>query len=500
MSEFELKFEVPADCRDRLEAALQRGHWTATRLQADYFDTPDGRLARDGLSLRVRKEGRRWVQTLKAAGPSQVERLEHEVALQAPPRGQGPSVDPGLHADTPAGELLKRCLQPDGAPHGAALPPLQNRYRIDVSRQTRELRVPGGGLVELAFDEGCIRAGEREQPLCEIELELKRGPREAVLKIARRWAVQHGLWLNVISKGQRGERLARGAAHGPVVKAHPPGRGRPRNGDAEVRAVVGACLDQILPNASEVGQGRYNEDHVHQLRVGIRRLRTALRELGPLSPAVKPEWEAPLSRVFQALGEFRDRDTVLKAVQPQLASAGAPPIDMPEPGKVADPARVIQDTGFQTTLLELIEFSVAAPSDAGPAGTPKATREAAGRRIRKLHRQVVRDGKRFTKLDITSQHRVRKRLKRLRYLAEFVAPLFGEGAVEDYLAHLRPAQDALGLHNDDAVALAHYREAAARDPRAWFAIGWLSARSELTALHCRKALKVVAEAPRFWKK
>ena len=100
---------------------------------------------------------------------------------------------------------------------------------------------------------------------------------------------------------------------------------------------------------------------------------------------------------------------------------------------------------------------------------------------------------------------VRKRLKRLRYLAEFVALLFGEkkddgGAADRYLKALRPAQDALGAFNDEAVALALYREAAARDARAWFAVGWFTARRDTGAKDCRKALAKIEDAARFWKK
>ncbi|MBW8715640.1 MAG: inorganic triphosphatase, partial [Variovorax paradoxus] len=65
---------------------------------------------------------------------------------------------------------------------------------------------------------------------------------------------------------------------------------------------------------------------------------------------------------------------------------------------------------------------------------------------------------------------------------------------------LRPAQDALGEFNDEAVALALYREATGRDARAWFAVGWFSARHAAGAKACRKALGRIAKAPRFWKK
>jgi hypothetical protein len=50
------------------------------------------------------------------------------------------------------------------------------------------------------------------------------------------------------------------------------------------------------------------------------------------------------------------------------------------------------------------------------------------------------------------------------------------------------------------VALALYRDAAQRDGRAWFAVGWFTARHAQGAKACRKALREIEDAPRFWKK
>ena len=66
--EIEFKFQIPPDRLKAVEAALRRGTVVRTRLQARYFDTADQALAAEGIVLRLRKEGRRWVQTVKATG------------------------------------------------------------------------------------------------------------------------------------------------------------------------------------------------------------------------------------------------------------------------------------------------------------------------------------------------------------------------------------------------------------------------------------------------
>ncbi|WP_295984754.1 CYTH and CHAD domain-containing protein [uncultured Variovorax sp.] len=520
--EIEFKFCIPAGRLKAVETALRRGTVERTRLQARYFDTADQRLAADGVVLRLRKEGPRWVQTVKATGDNALHRLEHNVDLGA--AGPAPQIDPQRHHGTPVGERLSKLLA-DGTP-------LVERQSTDIVRLTRDVRVtgPGGAVVEMALDVGKVvaHAGtpeQRESPVCELELELKRGDVQGLVSLARRWSQQHGLWFSTVSKAERGARLLAAQETVQAVKAEPTRfADRHPDGLAIRQAVVASCLAQMLPNASEIAAGSTDEEQIHQLRIGIRRLRTALRELVDLDPASgaaqAAEWEPPLVDAFRALGALRDREQVVKLAQPRLREAGAPDFDplAADGGAAADapsPGDIVRSPAFQNVLVSLIGFTAAKPaeSEPGPEGDPPsapvnadAARRLLRKRLQRLHKQVLRDGERFESLDTESQHRVRKRLKRLRYLAEFVAPLFDEKKEDDdgpagrYLKALRPAQDALGDFNDEAVALALYRDAAARDARAWFAVGWFTARREPGAKACRKALGKIEDAARFWKK
>jgi triphosphatase len=78
-TEIELKFLVPPAARAAIAAELARDVATHSRqsLKALYLDTPDRRLAQVGLAWRLRREGGRWIQTLKASGPNALERFEH---------------------------------------------------------------------------------------------------------------------------------------------------------------------------------------------------------------------------------------------------------------------------------------------------------------------------------------------------------------------------------------------------------------------------------------
>jgi triphosphatase len=496
MTELELKFQIDPQHRAAVASALQPHASARVRLQAHYHDSVDGCLARHGLSLRLRKEGQRWVQTLKAAGPGAIDRLEENAPVPGRWGERGPDLDLRRHEGTRAGALLQDALSERGGAEPAALARV---YSTDVWRRVVRVAAPDC-VVELAFDEGRVIAGSASAPICELEYELKEGAPEGMVALAKQGVREHGLWLSTISKAQRGERLARQDAHGPAVRARAPALDERMPGSVVVRAVVSACLAQVLANASEVAAGSRHEEHIHQLRIGIRRLRTALRELGDLSPDIDGAWEAPLVATFRALGTVRDEDAVARSVGPQLQAAGAPTLQWEHGAQpAADPGEAVRAAAFQNVLLDLWSFTMARPrADTDPDA--RAVRDHVRGRLGKLHAQAVQGGKRFESLDEAAQHRVRKRLKRLRYLSEFVAPLYAKGAVQRYLRRLGPAQDALGAHNDNIVAARMYREAAEHgNAQAWFAAGWLKAHQVDTARACSKALAKVARAARFWK-
>jgi inorganic triphosphatase YgiF len=357
----------------------------------------------------------------------------------------------------------------------------------------------GASLVEASLDLGHVEAGARRLPLCELELELQQGSPKALVQLARRWLLPHGLWLSAEAKSERGRRLLHGEAQPAVVTAQPPQLHTPMSPEALVQALVANCLAQILPNAAAVAGGNWGDEHVHQLRVGLRRLRTVLRELGGLSSRLPQRIDAPLTAAFRQLGAHRDRQTVLAAITPQLLAAGAAGVGWASAeADETDLAQIVQAPAFQCALLDALAFSLT-PGPGAPQNR-KALRKLVQPRLRRLHTQVSEGGRRFGKLPLAEQHRVRKRLKRLRYLSEFVAPLFGGEATRHYLEALHPAQDALGEHNDMVVAHALAQPLASGDADARFATDWLARTQRKTARKASKHLAKVARSHRFWKK
>lgn len=496
MNEFELKFEIPPERFKKVEAAMLGPQAVRLHLQARYFDTPEGALAQAGIVVRLRKEGERWVQTAKGPTADVLERLEHNANLPLGRGNKAPMLDLSRHRGTPIGKLIDKSL---GLKSTQGYPSLDLHYCTDVQRIIRRM-MSGNSVVEVTLDQGRIFYKTQSQAVCEFEVELKEGLPLDALKLARQWRQAHGLWISTISKSMKGQRLCTDvAADGARLPKLPTSLEFNRHVNCQdmMKSVVMACLNQILPNMSELAWGSKSPEHIHQLRVGIRRLRTALRDLGDLTDAIDPTWEAELARIFRVLGTHRDNDQLARVLQPQWLLAGGPMLefDSADPAMAALASTLIAPE-MQETMLGLLAFV----HGDGPRAfeKPGVLKKAISSRLSRLHRQVLRDGQKFADLDSAQRHRVRKRFKRLRYLMEFTAPLFSSCKARLMIEATRPVQDALGLYNDEIKALQTMNGLATIDPKAWFGLGWLAGRRERNAERCLRTIKSFAKIKSFW--
>jgi triphosphatase len=257
--ETELKFEVtPRDLRKlRAARALQRRPLKEENLVSVYFDTPNHTLARNDVTLRVRHNGDKRLQTVKSGGLVNSFRRgewEHQI------RGDVPNLRKAQ--DTALAALLtkklKRTLKPifETRIHRTSVPVRRNRSRIEV-----------------VLDEGQVRAGRQSAPIGELELELKRGKASDLFKLAREMVRLVPATLALKSKSKRGYDLLENKT-AEVVRAETI---RLQNGMTTAdafRAISRSTLRQISGNA--VALARSDSEGVHQMRVGLRRLRAAI--------------------------------------------------------------------------------------------------------------------------------------------------------------------------------------------------------------------------------
>lgn len=174
--EIELKFAVRAEDLDAVLAAAPAGEDETLRLRSVYFDTADGALAAAGISLRVREDGARKVQTMKRG--KGVSREEREAEVEA------------LDASWP--ELAGLQLQPVS--------------EVVVERRQRRVRF-AGAEIEIAADVGEARAAGRSEAFSELELELKSGPEAALHALAAELGRTVNMVQSSVSKSDRGRAL-----------------------------------------------------------------------------------------------------------------------------------------------------------------------------------------------------------------------------------------------------------------------------------------------------
>ncbi|MDR5659294.1 CYTH domain-containing protein [Serpentinicella sp. ANB-PHB4] len=159
--------------------------------EAIYLDSVHGKLQKSGYAYRIRKEDQRWVATVKTRGVSKDglhERREYNVNINEPIPRLDYFVDHGIDID------LKNAL----GDHS-----LIELFRTIFTRKTIDLNI-GKTLIELAIDIGEIVAGDKREPIAEVELELKSGEIEDLLKVSERLINKYGLVKEDKSKFYRG--------------------------------------------------------------------------------------------------------------------------------------------------------------------------------------------------------------------------------------------------------------------------------------------------------
>jgi triphosphatase len=323
------------------------------------------------------------------------------------------------------------------------------RHGTQIRRLKRVLH-HRGAHIELALDEGDVVAGDARAPLAELEFELLSGPLPALLDLAARWAQRFGLRPDPATKSERAQWLLQGLPMRPVARGETPQPAADLPLGTAGATLVAAALAHALPNAAAITEGRHGPDHLHQLRVGLRRLRSVLRAFGPADP----RRDAALATLFAALGSRRDADVLAATLAPAAAAAGAAgliwPVVEPVGAAGADdalidaassPERALSAPG--TTRLWLLLLALAVP---GPDPTPWGPTALAV--LRRWHRRARRAAAAWATLDEARRHALRRRLKRVRYLMEFSAALLPAKAAKAEAVALRRLQDSLGRWND----------------------------------------------------
>ena len=513
--EIEIRFSAPERELKRIMRAsalhgFHVGRAASRKLNTIYYDTSGRALSKAGLSLRVRANGHGYVLGVKdqSTGALASDRQEYECDI--------PTVKPDL--DCIGDEALRARLQ--SAVNGDALEPM---VETDILRTTRSVKTPSGDSVELAVDKGEIRSvgnGHASMPVSELELELKAGAPAALYEIARLLSRKAHLAVNTESKAERGFRAIDGAP----LSAHKAGRTELRPGctaEEALRATLLHCLRHISRNAPAVGQARLPEG-VHQVRVGLRRLRAALSAFGGAFRGREMESLRDRAKTLADIfGVTRELDVfateLLTPVEEAANRAGLAELRLISEELRRDSwnrtANLVQSddfTGFLIHLGSAIETQAwrQTASDEQMAGFVQDARALACETLDKRLKQACKLAKHLSALNVQERHSLRIALKKLRYSAEFFAPLFSAKDVAVFLDRLSKLQDLFGTLNDSATVeqilrriLEHAGERSSPEllEAAAFVDGWHQSRVDPTWQKAKKRWKGFGKTYPFWR-
>lgn len=248
----------------------------------------------------------------------------------------------------------------------------------------------------------------------------------------------------------------------------------PRHVDLEsgFQHIARHCLRQVQCHGDGVVRST-DPECVHLMRVGLRRLRSALRLFSPWI-ALPGDLRDGLDWLGDALGVARDAEVLAHGTLPALAATARADRswDLLQQA-AADNARArrciaattVASAGYAGLIDSLAAWMQTAPwrsslDEAALRALREPLAEHAGRMLARLHRKLLAAGRHLPKASPEKRHRARIAAKRLRYAAEFFEALYPPTAMQRYIRRLTSLQDALGLLNDAAVAEALLRRTA----------------------------------------
>lgn len=485
--EIELKLALPEDAQRALlrhPLLRQAAHKQTYRLTNLYYDTPELALRERGIALRLRAQGKFWLQSVKCAG-------KRAGGLSARPEWETPF---GGHFDFAAidDETVRAWLE---------RPKIVNRiapvFETHFQRSAWTFELLRGTRIELALDRGWIAAGGQREAISEVEIELLEGDPAELFALAQALAERVPLMPAPLSKADRGYRLF-GQIPATPFRAVPIPLAATATPAEAFRSIALACLDHLQRNHA----GAIDSDdpeYIHQMRVAMRRLRAALRLFAPLLPEGFAARLLPaLRELMGMLGAARDYDVLLAEIAaPVLHALPDEPRLAALVGAIAERRFAIRRDALQRlaaphygeVVLQTLATLHGLEGKVGSGGTapetpnePSSLPEFARAQLRRLRKKTLKLAAQASVDAPETLHALRIGIKRLRYALEFFAPLAAKKPMQGLLAHLTELQDALGQINDLANAGALLMDCAGDDPRLREAVtligGWHGPRHQ----------------------
>lgn len=466
-NEIELKLLAPPDVLHDAAthpaiAEIRERSIRKRKMRTVYYDTKNMDLAAMGVALRIRSDGQSHRQMIKT--------LDADTAGQSGAISTRREWQWDLPDDKPDVKLIHKT----GLTELAALisdKGVKPVFRSEIDRTVIDVRPAPSTHIEIAIDDGVIRAGKATAPVSEIELELKSGQPAYLYDLAMDLAEDMPLRVNADSKATIGYRLATGnapAAH----TAQNVALLRTMSVADGFRFIARSCIAHILANESAAAVPEAtpeSSEGIHQMRIGIRRLLTTLKLFRPAIAGDRIDhFKAELKWLFGELAPSRDWDvaeadisgkgkTAKTAKTTKTIDKLRPVIDAARRDAHAKAIRAIRSRRYARLILGMsawVEASTWHKCDDIDKRTlaESALTGVAEQWLQERYDKIRAVGGPPEKLDEESRHRLRKALKEMRYATEFFASLYPAKKSRKFREAMKPLVKYLGRLNDMATS------------------------------------------------
>ncbi len=319
------------------------------------------------------------------------------------------------------------------------------------------------------------------------------------------------------SKAERGYALARGEPEAPV-KARPAVLDRSMSVSDAFKAVMWANLSHLQANERGMLEGR-DPEYLHQMRVALRRLRSAVGVFAPPFPETEiTPMRTELKWLAANLGPARDWDVFITETLPPIDAAFGARRGLRDLAKRCESLRraanararrAVRLPRYRHFVLSAAAWLAADDwvtrldeSARGALLSPVGDFAAAV--LERRYDQVRKKGRKLDKLSSLELHRLRIAIKKFRYAADFFAGLFEAGTVRKALKRLSRLQNIQGAMNDAATVanlMAHgFGGAAGRRvlEAKGILLGWSHGRAATLKRELKSAWKEFRSAEKFW--
>lgn len=497
---------------DRGGSGLSVAPGVTKNLIDTYYDTDDWVLYRAGYSLRIRQRGKSAEATMKSIAAAEDGIRQRQEISESLENGE---ISTLRGSEGRVGERL-RVL--------AGSKELEKLFEVNTHRRAFELSyklnaaeadedsTEGKALGEVALDETEIPLGRGEEPARLRRVEIETLP-EDLSRDVRHFVEQmrstHGLSSTRISKYEAGL-YATGLVPGDQSDLGSTRIDASLSTGEVAYAVLRRQFARLWHHEPGVRLGEDPEE-VHDMRVGSRRMRAAIKLFSEALPERALWLEGELKWLAGALGEVRNLDVELEELNAWAASEEADSkafedlVEAVEEQRIQARARMLE--ALDSARHERLLSSFGAMLRRGPTGEPTGSTEkgskadtpitsAAPRLLSRRYKKFRKAAGRITEDDasVEDYHELRKKGKSLRYALEFHREVYGS-PVKSLIRPLKSLQDDLGRHQDAVVGAEQLRGLSVGDDHghsseAVFAMGAYAER------YRREGAELRAEIPR----